>query len=324
MPNGRALPTTLLFDALLGDAWGKALISYANANGLSQPSIQPALAVDGSFGMPGLPPPFSGSAAGAVATHDRALTAQLQAVSQAWSTEFEGVMNLVAPVGPGFHLAVRWLRDVANGQDKLGYLGQDHRNNQAQGYAAMARGAINPRGLFLPSGAAPALMAVSDRVAGLHLDRLSAQMTADRAAELHKMRVDGVEILVKLRNEALDAAMDLMFSQASLMFDVFGSNNDYLTALRRDEQAMRDRVQVRSAHLQSWDAQMRVNFDGAQERVRKVNAINDRSMEKGGLTVEQHVKRVRRFASQAMAALNSAGVSVNSSAQESNQVDAEQ
>ena len=64
--------------------------------------------------------------------------------------------------------------------------------------------------------------------------------------------------------------------------------------------------------------------DGSQDAQRKAKAVNDRSMEKSQLMVEQHVKRLRRLSSRAAASLNSAGVSVNSTASESNSVDAEQ
>ena len=93
---------------------------------------------------------------------------------------------------------------------------------------------------------------------------------------------------------------------------------------KRDEQAMQARLRVRTAELASWDAKVLQNFDGAADALRKAKATNDRALEKAGMTVEQHIKRLKRFASRASAALNSTGVSVDSQATESNQVDAEQ
>ena len=324
MPNGRALPTALLFDELLARAWGMGLQNYAKANALAEPSIGAIKPADGNFGVPGFSSSFSGGVSGVVAAHDRELDAQLREVLDAWAAEFADVMQLVAPVGPGFHLAVQWLRDVVSGADGLGYVGQDHRNAQAQHHAAVAAASINPRGLPMPEGAAEALRAVTIGITGLYAGRASAQMDADRISEQRKLLIDAVETLTQLRNAALDAAMDMIFTEMNLMFDVFGPNNNYLTRARRSEKAMEARMQVRSAELQSWDARVLQNFDGNTDALRKVRLVNDRALEKAGMTVEQHIKRLRRFSSRAAAALNSTGVSVNSNATESNQVDAEQ
>lgn len=324
MPNGRALPTALLFDELLARAWGMGMQSYAKANALVAPSIGGIQPADGNFTVPGFSSQFSGGVSGLIAAHDISLNAQLQEVLDTWAGEFAGVMQLIAPVGPGFNSAVQWLRSVAQGEDKLGYLGQDHRNAQAQEHASTALASINQRGLPMPPGAGAALRAVASSITSLYQERAARQMDADRIAERQKLLIDAVETLTKLRNDALDAAMDLMFTEMNLMFDVFGQNNNFLTRAKRDEQAMQARLQVRTAELASWDAKVLQNFDGAADALRKAKATNDRALEKAGMTVEQHIKRLKRFASRASAALNSTGVSVNSQATESNQVDAEQ
>ena len=326
MPNGRALPSALLFDWLLGRAWNMGLNNYAQANGIATPPINDDMSrPDGAYTVNQFATMYSGGGvSAAVAQHDRALQAQLEEVAAMWATEFQGVMQLVAPVGPGFHSAVQWLRDVTNGRDGLGYVGRDHRIAQAQGQAAQALATINARGLPLPAGAGTALLRVASDITGLYGARLTAQIDADREAERRKLVIDAVETLAKLRNEALDAAMDFMFAQMNMMFDVFGRNNNYLTEIQREEQAMQARMQVRSSELTSWDQSLMQTHDGNQDAQRKAKAVNDRSMEKTQLMVEQHVKRLRRLSSRAAASLNSAGVSVNSTASESNSVDAEQ
>ena len=325
MPNGRALPSALLFDWLLGRAWNMGLNNYAQANGIATPPINDDMSrPDGAYPVNRFATTDSdGGVSAAVAQHDHALQAQLEEVADMWATEFEGVMQLVAPVGPGFHSAVQWLSDVTNGRDGLGYVGRDHCIAQAQGQVTQALATLNARGLPMPAGAGAALHQIATGITGLYGARLVAQIDADREAERRKLVIDAVEALAKLRNEALDAAMDFMFAQMNMMFDVFGRNNDYLTAIQREEQAMQARMQVRSSELTSWDQSLMQTHDGNQDAQRKAKAVNDRSMEKTQLTVEQHVKRLRRYSSRAAASLNSAGVSVNATASESNSVDAE-
>ena len=326
MPNGRALPSALLFDWLLGRAWSLGLNSYAQANSIAMPAIDDNMAkVDGAYSTKRFASSFSGDGVTAtVARHDRSLEAQLEEVALMWATEFQGVMQLVAPVGPGFHTAVRWLRDVTNGHDGLGYVGRDHRIAQAQGQAALALATVNARGLPIPTGANAALLQVASDITNLYGTRLVAQLDADREAERKKLLIDAVETLSKLRNEALDAAMDFVFAQMNMMFDVFGRNNNYLTNIQREEQAMQARMQVLSAELTAWDQGLMQVHDGSQDAQRKAKALNDRNIEKKQLMVDQHIKRLRRYSSRTAAALNSAGVSVTSTAAESNSIDAEQ
>lgn len=321
MANGRALPTALLFDTLLGRAWNTALNNYAKANSIAAPPIPSNLAkTDGNFALPSLGVAPVGDPSGDVAAHDRSVRAQLQEIADAWAVEFEGIMQLTAPVGPGFNLAVQWLRGVTNGADGLGYLGRDHRAAQAQGYASSVRAAINARGLPTPPGAMAALEVVAQTVTGLYLDRLTVQMDADREEARRKLLIDAVETLSKLRNDALDAAMDYVFSEMNVMFDAFGSNNNYLQKTRRAEQALQSRVQVRTAELASWDARMLRNMDANLNGQRQAKALNDRALQKIEMTVEQHIKRLRRLSSRAASVINSANVSVGSSANESNNV----
>jgi len=102
------------------------------------------------------------------------------------------------------------------------------------------------------------------------------------------------------------------------------SANEYLTRVRRDDQALAAQMQVASAELQRWDAQVLANQDGSTASQRTVKAMNDRALEVIGLNVEQQVKRLRRLSTGSASALNSAGVSVNSQATESNTVNAEE
>lgn len=325
MANGRALPSALLFDFLLGRAWNMALQSYGEAQAIESPvaSFSPAT-TDGAYQLPRYSGSFDTSAAAAwVAQHDRAVQQQLEEVSRTWATEFQGVMDIVAPVGPGWCGAVQWLRATLHGQDGLGYVGQDHRLAQAQEQAGQVLASLNQRALPLPAGAAPALQAVAAGVTGLYQERLAAQMAADRQAEARRLLVDAVTELARLRNAALDAAMDYVFAQMNMMFDVFGRNNDYLTRVRRDEQALAAHMRVASSDLARWDSQTLINQAGSAASQRTVKAMNDRALARIGLNVEQHIKRLRRASSRAASALNSAGVTVNSSAQESNNVDAE-
>ena len=65
---------------------------------------------------------------------------------------------------------------------------------------------------------------------------------------------------------------------------------------------------------------VRMAMDAALNEQRKTKALNDRALQKIELTVEQHIKRLRRLSSRAAAVINSAKVSVGSDATESNNV----
>lgn len=326
MANGRALPSAILFDELLGRAWGIALQKYGEAQAIESPvtSFTPAR-TNGAYRLPQYSSGFDPADAGSwVAQHDKALAKQLDQVADEWAVEFQGVMDIVAPVGPGWRNAVAWLRATMHGQDGLGYVGQEHRLAQARQQGVQVLGGLNQRGLPVPAGGMAALQAVAAGVTGLYQERLAAQMTADREAERRRMLVDAVTELARLRNAALDTAMDFVFGRMNIMYDVFGRNNEYLTRVRRDDQALAAQMQVASAELQRWDAQVLANQDGSAASQRTVKAMNDRALEVIGLNVEQQVKRLRRLSTGSASALNSAGVSVNSQATESNTVNAEE
>ncbi|KFJ08709.1 hypothetical protein DR66_6015 [Delftia acidovorans] len=326
MANGRALPSAILFDELLGRAWGIALQKYGEAQAIESPvtSFTPAR-TNGAYRLPQYSSGFDPADAGSwVAQHDKALAKQLDQVAGEWAVEFQGVMDIVAPVGPGWRNAVAWLRATMHGQDGLGYVGQDHRIAQARQQGVQVLGGLNQRGLPVPAGAMAALQAVADGVVDLYQGRLAAQMTADREAERRRLLVDAVTELARLRNSALDTAMDFVFGRMNIMYDVFGRNNEYLTGVRRDDQALASQMQVASAELQRWDAQVLANQDGSAASQRTVKAMNDRALEVIGLNVEQQVKRLRRLSTGSASALNSAGVSVNSQATESNTVNSEE
>ncbi|MBV7457306.1 hypothetical protein KW843_22690 [Acidovorax sp. sif1233] len=331
MANGRALPSALLFDWLLGRAWNMALGSYANASNFSSltlggtaGSVSGVSAGGGAPSIEAFLSRYAGDEASAmVAAHDQAVRGQLKEVADRWALEFQGVISAVAPVGPGFLVAVEWLRKVVNGGDGLGYLGYDHRMQQGTGYANTVAGWADARALAVPPGAAMAHRAVAAQMAGLHLDRAGVQMRADRAGERHKLRVDAAEALLRAYNDALDAAMEHVMTQMHLMFDVFGRNNDYLTQMQRHEQAVKARMDIRTAELSGWDERIMTFDDSHQAVIQKLKASIDRANTIDGMSAEAHIKLLRRYSSRAAAALNSAGVSVNSTAQESNNIDAE-
>lgn len=325
MANGRALPSALLFDWLLGRAWNMAMASYANAQNFSANDLEGPQETGVSAGSGGptiekfLSRYAGNEAAALVGAHDQSLQGQMRDVANEWATQFQAVMTHAAPVGPGFQLAIAWLRNVVNGGDGLGYLGQDRRLSQAMGYAAQD---VNPYSMPLPPGALTALQGVATRTAGLHVDRLDAQMQADRAAEAHKLRIDAAEALLKAYNAALDAVMEHMFTQMHLMFDVFGRNNNYLTALQRHEQAVSARMQVRTAELAEWNERIMTTDDSHAASIQRIKAGVERGNTLAQMSAEANIKLLRRYSSRAAAALNSAGVSVNSTASESNNINA--
>ena len=330
MANGRALPSALLFDWLLGRAWNMAMASYANAENFSSKNIggggSPESGVSAGGGAPSIEKfltKYAGDEPAAlVVNHDRELEGQMKEVADKWAAEFQGIIALTAGVGPGFTAAVEWLRKVTNGGDGLGYVGYTHRAGQADSFASQVL-TINQRNLPAPTGANAALRGVAEREAALLVARTKAQMQADRHAEEHKLRIDAVEALIKARNDALEAAMDHVFTQMHLMFDVFGRNNDYLTRLQRDEQSIRARMDIRTAELAGWAERVQTTDDSHAAVIQRLKAITARANTMDEMSVDAHIKLLRRYSSRAASALNSAGVSVNSTASESNSINAE-
>ena len=330
MANGRALPSALLFDWLLVRAWNMALTSYANAENFSSKNIGGGGSQEAGVSTGGGAPSiekfltrYAGDEPAAlVVNHDRELEGQMKEVADKWAAEFQGIIALTAGVGPGFTAAVEWLRKVTNGGDGLGYVGHAHRAGQADSFASQVL-TINQRNLPTPTGANAALRGVAEREAALLVARTKAQMQADRQAEEHKLRIDAVEALIKARNDALEAAMDHVFTQMHLMFDVFGRNNDYLTRLQRDEQSIRARMDIRTAELAGWAERVQTTDDSHAAHIQKLKAITARANTMDEMSVDAHIKLLRRYSSRAASALNSAGVSVNSTASESNSINAE-
>ena len=330
MANGRALPSALLFDWLLVRAWNMALTSYANAENFSSKNINNNKNQKTNLSTGGGAPSvekfltrYAGDEPAAlVVNHDRELEGQMKEVADKWAAEFQGIIALTAGVGPGFTAAVEWLRKVTNGGDGLGYVGYTHRAGQADSFASQVL-TINQRNLPAPTGANAALRGVAEREAALLVARTKAQMQADRHAEEHKLRIDAVEALIKARNDALEAAMDHVFTQMHLMFDVFGRNNDYLTRLQRDEQSIRARMDIRTAELAGWAERVQTTDDSHAAHIQKLKAITARANTMDEMSVDAHIKLLRRYSSRAASALNSAGVSVNSTASESNSINAE-
>lgn len=326
MANGRTLGSALMFDWLLGRAWDMAQISYANAERFGSTSFGNN-AVERRFSTGGQPSiekflsRYAGSEdAALVRAHDRRLEGQMAEVARRWAEEFKGMISSAAPIGPGFERAVQWLGSVVRGGDGLGYLGQEHRAAQAAQYAQQFAAGVNSRGLPTPAGAMAALRGVAVRESALYVERAQAQMQADRIAQAHKLRVDAAEALVRARNQALDALMENAFTQMHLMFDVFGRNNDYLTKLQRQEQAIRARSEIRSAELASWESRIQTLDDEYQAENQKLKAAVERANTLDSMSVDANIRLLRRYASRAAAALNSVGISVNSTASESNNV----
>ena len=107
------------------------------------------------------------------------------------------------------------------------------------------------------------------------------------------------------------------------MFDVFGRNNDYLTRLQREEQSIKARMDIRTAELAGWAERIQTTDDSHAASIQKIKAITGRANTMDEMSVDAHIKLLRRYSSRAAAALNSAGVSVNSTASESNNINAE-
>jgi hypothetical protein len=329
MANGRALPSAMLFDWLLGRSWNMAMTSYANAANFSSlplggGNIETGVGVGGGVNIEKFLSRYAGAdVAAMVANHDQELRGQLKEVADQWAVEFQGVMNAVAPIGPGFVTAIAWLRKVVNGGDGLGYLGRDHRVAQGAALANIAINRLPASGVYVPPAAAAAQRTVAGFTAALHTERAGIQMLADHEAEKHKLRVDAAEALLRAYNDALDAAMDYLFTQMHLMFDVFGRNNNYLTTLQRHEQAMRARMDIRGAELASWDERIMTTDDSKQANNQKLKALVERFNTMDTMQAEANIKLLRRYSSRAAAALNASGVSVSSTATESNTINAE-
>lgn len=329
MANGRAMPSALLFDWLLGRSWNMALTSYANAENLSSLKLGTGNTESG-VGVGGGPPSietflsrYAGDEAAALVTaHDQELRGQLQEVADQWAVDFQGVLTAVAPIGPGFTTAVAWLKKVVNGGDGLGYLGYNHRVAQGASLANIAVERLSS-GVYVPPAAATAQRSIASLSAGLHTERAGLQMRADHEAERHKLRVDAAEALLRAYNDALDAAMEYVFTQMHLMFDVFGRNNNYLMQMQRHEQAVKARMDIRSAELAGWDERVMTFDDSHQAANQQLKAFIERANTIDSMRAEANIKLLRRYSSRAASALNASGVSVNSTAAERNNINAE-
>lgn len=328
MANGRALPTALLFDDLLGRAWARAQHNVNAATALAAPVVNATTLArsDGAYDLE----PFSAKSVEFAADkllqdYDAGVTQQLSALQEAWAKEMRQVMQAVAPVGAAFGQAIAWLSRAAKGEDTLGYLGQDHRAQQLQAMQAQAlHSAGNPRGLPMPAGAGAAVLAVTSQLTGLALGRAGAQMEADRERERMALQVEAAELLMRLRNAAVDASIDYVNNRMSAMLDVYGSSNDYRTQLEMEAATKRATMQSAVSALDLHEASFKSTHATSMDQTRRVGEINDRTIDRTMMLVDSYVKRMRRHATRAASALNSAGVSVTSAASESNTVNAQQ
>ena len=77
----------------------------------------------------------------------------------------------------------------------------------------------------------------------------------------------------------------------------------------------------------SWDflniSRDSITWQTRREFIQKLKAITARANTMDEMSVDAHIKLLRRYSSRAASALNSAGVSVNSTASESNSINAE-
>lgn len=328
MANGRALPTALLFDDLLGRAWARAQHNVNAATALAAPVVSSTTLArsDGAYDLE----PFSSKSVDfapdkLLQDYDAGVAQQLRALQDAWANEMRQVMQTVAPVGAAFGQAIAWLTRSAKGEDTLGYLGQDHRAQQLQAMQAQVLHiAGNPRGLPMPAGAGAAVLAVTSQLTGLALGRAGAQMAADRERERMALQVEAAELLMRLRNAAVDASIDYVNNRMTAMLDVYGSSNDYRTQLEMEAATKRATMQSAVSALDLHEASFKNTHAVSMDQTRRVGEINDRTIDRTMMLVDSYVKRMRRHATRAASALNSAGVSVNSSASESNTVSAEQ
>lgn len=328
MPNGRALPTALLFDDLLGRAWQRAQQSVNAATALAAPVAHSSdfASISGEYDLEKFEPVASGFSASVTARdYDKGVADQIRVLQDRWAIEMEQVLKAVAPVGQTYGLAMSWLGRSARGEDALGYLGQDHRMQQLKRMQTLSgMDAANPRGLPMPGGAAGALSGISTHLTGIALSNLAAQMAADRESARMAMQIEAAELLMRLRTGAIDAAIDYVNSRMSTMLDVYGRNNDYRTELEQEATTKRTAMQAAISALNLHESSVKQAHASAAEGVRQVGEINDRMSERAAMLVDSYVRRMRRYASRATSALNSAGVSVTSNASESNTVDAQQ
>lgn len=328
MPNGRALPTALLFDELLARAWERAQRNVNAATTLAAPVVDASMLAKGAgeYDIPPFEPRVVAfSARDILLDYDIGVANQLRALQTAWESEMRQVINTVAPLGAVYDQALAWLARSAGGDDALGYLGQEHRAAQLQGMQAQVlQSAGNPRGLPQPAGAAAALLAVGAHLTGIALGRADAQMSADRERERMGLQVEAAELLMRLRNAAVDAAIDYVNNRMTVMLEVYGSNNDFRTEVEMGAATKRATMQAAVSALDLHEVGIKNTHAAFMDQSRRVGEINDRAMERTMMLVDSYVKRMRRHATRATSALNSAGVSVNSTASESNTVSADQ
>ena len=174
------------------------------------------------------------------------------------------------------------------------------------------------------AGANTALMASAGQVSSIHTSIMAARMNADRIETRMKMRVDAAEALLKAYDDAVAATLDYLAAEMHLMFDVFGRNNDFLVQVQREYQSLKDIMDLRSYELAALKERLDTTHDSQAGVNRELQALTERANTRASTRVEANIKMLRRYASRAASALNSVGVSIQSTAQESNNLDAEE
>ena len=330
MANNRSLPSAHIFNAMLARALQMAQASYDNAanfgkDTIPQDGVETGVDLGGGGGKAPKFSKYEGDEANPIiAQHDRKLAAQIKQVSDDWAIEFTQILGISAPLGAGFKEAIAWLRGVVNGADRIGNVGQGSRQAQAENFAVLAPQSLAQRGFFLPPGANAALMASAGQVSLIHTSIMAARMSADRIETRMKMRVDAAEALLKAYDDAVAATLDYLAAEMHLMFDVFGRNNDFLVQVQREYQSLKDIMDLRSYELAALKERLDTTHDSQAGVNRELQALTERANTRASTRVEANIKMLRRYASRAASALNSVGVSIDSSAQESNNLDAEE
>lgn len=328
MPNGHVMQTTLLFDTLLYFAWQRAMERINKAAELTEPEFNAEMQKTADvYSLPRFDPgqpQFSLELQRMLADYDQGVAAQLRELNEDWSNTFFELMGGLTPVSASFNEAVRWYARVVAGQQALGYVGRDHRLAQSAAAGQQAlQGAVALHSLLpMPAGAGAALQRINTDLTSLSHARLAASLGASDDDARMKLRIEAIADLVSLRNQVQDACRDYVFAQMSYMFEVYGDNNTFLTKYRRDALLQRTALGNLANKLGAYETQVAELGLGTADGQRVVAAANERTVTKAQMLIEDYLKRIRREASKASAALNGVGVSVNSGSSERNTVDA--
>ena len=328
MPNGHVMQTTLLFDTLLYLAWQRAMERINKATTMTAPEFnEETLKTAKVYALPTFnpeQPQFTRDLERMLGDYDRGVADQLRQLNTDWNNTFFDLMGGLTPVNESFNEAVRWYARVVSGQQALGYVGRNQREAQSDAAGQQARqGAIALHALLpMPAGAGAALQRITTDLTGLSQTRMKASLDAAEDDARMKLRIEAIADLVSLRNEVQDACRDYVFAQMSYMFEVYGDNNTFLTKYRRNALLQRTAMGNLANKLGAYETKVAGLGIGTADDQRVVQVTNERAITKAQMLIDGYLKRIKREASKASAALNGVNVSVNSSSGERNTVDA--